>query len=628
MLDISKKNSLKYFIITLFILLYFNALMAEEFEISKINFVGTFSFTDDELIDLIYSEDGDDFDARMVKLDKIVLMNFYREKGFLTVEVKDSLIQYNETKEVEINYVIIEDQRYYLGKFSFNGNRLFSTGHLNKVFADYKSGEHFNEARINLGKQIIEGYYYDKGKPYIDLKLDYRFEQDSLVTVIFDIIENQTVYIKDIKYLGLKLVQKFLIRRELEFKKGEIYNRQKMDKSQQNIYGTGLFEYVRFELEPIPNDTINVILKILIRERDPRWVGFRIGYGYEQEESYGNKLDLTAEGGHRNLFGTARSISLHLIPSFLYDVDSKQIINPENQVSFVFVEPWIGYTRTPGVFQVSYNQYRPQNSADFNVFRTSFNVSHKFDNGYDTSAGIEAKFVDQLTSGTIDSILETDAGKDEIYSLSLFASRDSRKNFFNPYNGSVTDFGLTFSSSHGFSKDGQTENTQYITFITSWKRFQPFSLKMISKKYKITLASRLKLGTIYELNKGGSIPISDLFFAGGATTVRGYQEQLLGPTTIAANNKQIALGGKILFLANAEIRFPIYWLFIGELFLDGGQVWREIDNFRFQDVIFSTGAGLALMTPIGPIRFDLGFKLMPESYEEKTNFHIGFYFAF
>ena len=614
----------------LFLTLSFELIYAADdvFEISKIRFLGSSAFSEDDLGDLIYSEEDEEFDARLVKLDKIVLINYYRKNGFLTVDINDSLIQNNKLKQVEINYVIHEGLRYYIGRFEFKGNKIINTEFLQEIFIDYKPGEFFDEGRINQGKKVIEGHYYDKGKPYIKLNLDYRFEQDSLVVVLFDIEENQTVFIKDIKYIGLKLVQKFLIRRELEFEKSEIYNRKKLDKSQQNLYGTGLFEYVRFELEAIPNDTSNVLLSILVKERDPRWVGFRIGFGYEQEESYGNKLDLTAEGGHRNLFGTARSISLHLVPSFLYSIDLKKILNPENQITFVFVEPWIGYTRTPGVFQVSYNQYRPLNSANFNVFRTGFNVTHKFENKIETSGGISAKFVDQLTSGKIDSTIESDAGKDEIYSLSLFAIQDTRKNYFNPQDAFITELGLSFSNSIGKNSESKSVNTQYFTFISSWKRYQPIKVKLFRNELKLIIATRLKFGAIYELSSGGTIPISDLFFAGGATTVRGYEEQLLGPLGFATDGTPVANGGKMLFLSNAEIRFPIYWLFMGEIFLDGGQVWSEIDQFRANEIKFSTGAGIALMTPIGPIRLDYGYKLMPESFEDNYSIHVGFYFAF
>ena len=67
---------------------------------------------------------------------------------------------------------------------------------------------------------------------------------------------------------------------------------------------------------------------------------------------------------------------------------------------------------------------------------------------------------------------------------------------------------------------------------------------------------------------------------------------------------------------------------LGEIFIDAGQVWKEIDQIRTNEIKFSTGAGIALMTPIGPIRLDYGYKLMPESFEENYNLHIGFYFAF
>ena len=132
------------------------------FEISKIQFVGSNSFQDEELLDIIYSEEDEEFDTRLVKLDKIVLMNFYRKSGFLTVEINDSLIQNNILNQVEINYVIHEGLRYYLGRFEFSGNKIINTDFLHEIFEAYKAGEPFDEGRINQGKQIIEGHYYDE----------------------------------------------------------------------------------------------------------------------------------------------------------------------------------------------------------------------------------------------------------------------------------------------------------------------------------------------------------------------------------------------------------------------------------------------------------------------------------
>lgn len=603
---------------------------AQELEIIKINFKGNSTFSYGELEDIIHSKEDDDFDIRLVKLDKILLTNFYRKQGYLMASVSDSLVINKVEKHVSILFKITEGRKYILKNIIFFGNNRITNEQFQVIFTEIISDSTFEEGIIHSGKQQMENIYYNSGMPFVEINPEYIFEQDSLVTVNFFIKENQKVFIKDINYSGLKLVKEFLIRRELEFQKNELYNREKLGASQQNIYSTGLFDYVRFEIEPIEGDSTNVNLNILVQERDPRWIGARIGFAYEQEESYGNKLELTAEGGHRNLFGTARSISLHVVPSFWFDLNENKIHNPENQVSLVFVEPWIGYTRTPGVFQASYHQYRPLATADFDVTRFSFNLSHKYKNNLDLSGSIETKFVKQLEEGVIDTTKEADAGKDQIYSISLYSRRDTRDNFFNPTNGSLTDLSLSYSYTIGKTKTGTEDIKQYFTLVSSWSRYQPIRYNIFKKRGAITLASRIKAGAIFELGKTKSIPISDLFFIGGATTVRGYEEQLLGPATLDSTGfKDKAIGGKILFLANAEIRIPLFWMFVGEIFADAGNVWREIDQIRPAQIKFTAGLGIALITPIGPIRLDYGIKLDKEKSDRKrTEYHVGVYFAF
>jgi len=603
---------------------------AQEFEIDVLTFIGNQSFDREDLEEIIQTEEGGVFEARLVKIDKILLTNFYRTRGFLTVEVIDTLSINRSTKNVSVIYKIYEGQRYVMGDIRITGNKLFSEEILKRAFTESPPGQPFDEAKIVLARQQIESLYYDNGKPFVDIKLDYRFEQDSLVIVLFDIFENQTIYVKKVNYLGLGHVQEFIVRRELEFNAGDLYSRRLMTISQQNIYSTGLFDYVKFEIEPIPDDSVNVNLNIQLQEKDARWIGFRIGFAYEQELSYGNKLELTLEGGHRNLFGTARSLSLHIVPSLLYDIDTKQVVNPDNHITLVFVEPWIGYTRTPGVLQIAYHQYRPINSAAFDVYQASFNVSHEFQDHYRLSGGLQTKYVNQLEAGEVDTLLDADVSNDLVYTVSLFGRRSTKNSFFNPTDGASTDLSVAFSHSIGETPEGLRDTKQYITIVPSWQRYQPLRRETAGSITSLTLATRIKAGILFELGSTKSIPISDLFFAGGATTVRGYPEQLLGPTTLDENgHKYKALGGKLLYLMNAEIRIPIYWLFMGEVFIDGGNVWREIEQFSFNDIRFTAGLGLVLLTPVGPIRFDYGYKLMPEKSDKAPDaFHLGFYFAF
>jgi outer membrane protein insertion porin family len=603
---------------------------SQTLEISEISFKGIESFEEDELRDILHSEEDEEFDARLVKLDKILLTNFYRQNGFLTVTVFDSLIINRNTMKVNVIYELVEGQRYYLERIEFTGNELYSESALLNSFEGLTTGEPFDEGLMKNAKQGLENLYYNNGKPFVVLSFDYEIVSDTMVVIKCDIKENQTVTIKDMEYVGLKLVQPFIVYRELEIKRGELYSREELALSHRNLYRTGLFEYVRFEIKPTEEDSTKAILVIRLQEEDPAWIGARIGFTHEEEETYGNKIELALEGGHRNLWGTGRSLSLHVVSSFAYDIETKKAINPDNHITMMFVEPWIGYTKTPGVFLAAYHLYRPLNSADFNVLRFNFGVTRELTPIIDLRGSLEAKLVTLLEEGIIDTTLEADANRDQVYSVLAYGKRDTRNNFFNPTNGSLTDLSLGYSYSIGSLPDGGRDIRTYVTAISSWKRYQPLKWKPFKRYEGITMATRLRAGAIFEVGPTKSLPISDLFFAGGATTVRGYQEQLLGPALLDEDGyKSQAIGGKLLYLMNLEFRIPLFWLFVGEIFLDGGNVWREIGDFNPGEVKFTTGLGIVLLTPVGPIRFDYGIKLAKEETDRTPDaFHFGLYFAF
>lgn len=612
-------------------LLFFAGLVFAKTEVTKITFKHTTSFNKDDLLEIIHSEEDEDFDPRLLKLDLILLNNFFQKSGYLLINVSDSLFFNDQRTKVRIKYIIDNGPLYYYGGVRFNGVVDGDIEKLMETFSTIEIGTSFDESKIIEASRLVENLYYNSGKPFVSVNTDYLFEQDSLVFALLNIKENNTIYIKNIKYSGLELVQRFLIRRELEIKIGDMYSRESLERSQQNIYSTGLFRFARMEIDPIPDEPNNVVLKIIVQEKDAKWIGFNVGVGNEQ--GFGNTAEFTVQGGHRNIFGTARSASIHFTPSFLYEFDKKQIENVENKITFKFVEPWIGNTRTPGIFQLSYNQFRYSSSGKFNLIQSSFELHHKFEHDIELNGTLSAKFVNRLDDNTIDStkVAGIDVGKSQIYSISVYGKKDTRQNLFNPLQGSLLDLSLAFSQSIGSDSTKGTEVNRFFTLITSWSNFQPLVHKFGKRKFRWTLASRLKSGTIFELDDSKSIPISELFYAGGATTVRGYPEQLLGPVAFNSDSSKItaALGGKILLLANIEARIPIWWLFVGEVFIDAGNVWRNRDDLEFKDIRYTTGIGLAIITPLGPVRIDYGYKLNKRKFDPDPDaWHLGIYFAF
>jgi len=602
-----------------------------QLEINSVRFVHQTTFSKADFEEVIHSEEGEDFEPRLLKTDRILLVNFLRKKGYLDAQVSDSVSYQERRTKANIFFLIDAGIRYFYGGLRLKGVQEVDSSKIYSAFENLRVGRPLDEALVLEARNKVENIYYNSGKPFVNIRTEYIFA-DSLAIVELNITENMTVYIKDVEYRGTDLVQKFLIRRELEIKPGEMYNRQAIEYSQQNLYGTGLFRFVRMEIEPISGEPGQVVLRVYVQEKEARWIG--VSFGLAHERNYSSGAEVTLQGGHRNIFGTARSASLHLTPSFLYEFDENKVVNNENKIEFKFVEPWIGNTRTPGIFQVSYHQYRPPKSGDYNLVRGSFEVLHRFrEQDIELNASISAKYLERVDDQDIDlgNLSDFDAGQSRIYSISTYGKRDTRPNLFNPFNGSLTDFGVTFSLSSGENAEQQTQTNQFFTIVSSWSRYQPWRPTIFGERLNWILASRIKGGAILETGGSKTVPISERFYAGGATTVRGFREQLLGPAARLNDQGEIesAAGGKFITLANIEARVPLFWLFWAEVFVDAGQVWAEVADVDPADIRATAGAGLAIITPIGPVRIDYGHKLQKRSTDPAPDaWHLGVYFAF
>ena len=127
------------------------------------------------------------------------------------------------------------------------------------------------------------------------------------------------------------------------------------------------------------------------------------------------------------------------------------------------------------------------------------------------------------------------------------------------------------------------------------------------------------------------IPIYERFFAGGAYTIRGYEERKVGPIDPKTSDP---LGGASLFVGNVEYVYPLFGFLKIAIFYDIGNVWEKAgDIFSNKDAYnvsntgglkSSVGLGFRIKTPIGPIMLDYGIPLDKEPGEEgksKGRFH-------
>ncbi len=108
------------------------------------------------------------------------------------------------------------------------------------------------------------------------------------------------------------------------------------------------------------------------------------------------------------------------------------------------------------------------------------------------------------------------------------------------------------------------------------------------------------------------LPASQRFFAGGGTTVRGFQLDRLGVSEIL-NDDGLSNGGNAVIVVNAELRAGIGNLFgrrlVGVGFVDGGNVFRRVGDLDLGRLRGTSGLGVRWDSPLGPLRFDVGFKM-------------------
>ena len=143
---------------------------------------------------------------------------------------------------------------------------------------------------------------------------------------------------------------------------------------------------------------------------------------------------------------------------------------------------------------------------------------------------------------------------------------------------------------------------------------QSFAYRRLPNAPRVVLAAGARLGLVrgFLQTVNGEdvelVPASQRFFAGGSTTVRGFQQDRLGtPDLLDANG--LSVGGNGLLVLNAEIRTAITREIGIATFLDTGNVFVHVSDMRLGDLRTSLGAGLRYKSPLGPLRLDFAWKL-------------------
>jgi outer membrane protein assembly factor BamA len=153
-----------------------------------------------------------------------------------------------------------------------------------------------------------------------------------------------------------------------------------------------------------------------------------------------------------------------------------------------------------------------------------------------------------------------------------------------------------------------------------------FVKQVVSELYYRSLGRRLVMASAGRVGlaagQGQAVITSERFFAGGGNTVRGYEENTLGPRDSIFGG---AAGGNASLVLNQELRFPIVWRLRGVGFVDAGNVFDAVGDIRLGELRVGAGFGVRVQTPFALLRVDLGTPIGRRSGEPRLQwfFSIG-----
>jgi outer membrane protein insertion porin family len=327
---------------------------------------------------------------------------------------------------------------------------------------------------------------------------------------------------------------------------------------------------------------------------------FGIGYAdYEQFRGY-------AEVSYRNLWGLNRQ---GLLRGELSSLQQRFITQ--------YTEPWLlGY---PLPFRVMF-LYEDKKEISIPGREVRYRIER-----YAASAGVEKQLTDKLKSElyyeysivrTSDVQPDVVLSKEDVGTLAISSIRpslvyDTRDNPFEPTKGIVAGLSVKIASSLLFSETDFVKVTLYGSTFHRLHR-------------RVVLALSGRGGMAYGYDHTDELPLVERFFLGGRFSVRGYEQDTLGPKG-ADNNPT---GGNAFAMGSIEFRTDVGRGFSLVPFLDLGNVWVKVSDVDPSDIKYTAGLGLRYGTPVGPLRVDYGFKLNKEKNESSGELHFSIGHAF
>ena len=565
--------------------------------VDKVIFEGAQKVSTDNLRRLIrrkYEEDFREFfyprvaKAASIEYNLTILAAIYKERGFPYASISYKLAPNKEENKISIIYQIDEGEE-------LRSDWLMISGLPAEIPYLLPDSSKYSIEKANQIITEINQALRDKG--YYNASFSSTYADDEKKLAIY-VEPGKPTIIEALVIEGNKKIHERDILKQLIIKEGDRWDNQKIIESKRRLLRLGLFSKVDFLPKDAEINSEREVMLIQVIERPLQ--SLLVGAG--ANSSFG--AHIYAQATDRSLFKDGKSLSM--LTDLYYDPTKDEVTQGIAGLRYAH----------PNLLGSDYNlsedlryQKLDTSAQEFNLDRVSL-ASYVYRNfGEDLSFSLGHTILEEeLTSVSPDVIIsEYDSGTVRLGFISGFISFDRRDAPLNPRKGYALNFDYKLAS----QTLGSEANFYSLGGRASWIRPLGFT------DDRFSIAAATHFASSHTFASTSQVPISQRFYSGGRSTIRGFRENSLGPR----GSEGGVIGGDMLFANNFELRYLVADNTSIHTFFDAGTVFLRDISTSFDDIRTSTGIGVRYLSPIGPIGFDVGHPLDEKAGEPSIRFH-------
>jgi outer membrane protein insertion porin family len=605
--------------------LTFTVTEGESARIREVRVVGNKAFSESTLLGLFDQDSGgwlswytksNQYSRAKLNADLETLRSYYLTRGYMEFRIDSTQVAISpDRQDLTVTVNITEGEKFVVSGVKLSGNYLGREEEF-KSLVTIKPGEPYNGEQLTETTKAFTDYFGTFGYAFARVEPQPEIDRvNNRVQLVLQAEPARRVYVRRVSVGGNNKTRDEVIRREFRQYEASWYDGDKIKLSRDRVDRLGFFTDVNVETQEVAGSPDQVDLTVTVAEKPTG--SLQLGAGFSSSE----KVSLTFGISQENVFGSGNFLGVQVNTSKYY-----------RTISLTATDPYFTSDGISRTFSLFHQTSRPYYTVDGDYKLVSEGGSVKF--------GVPFSEVDTVFFGAGLERFTFEPG-----SNAASATPQAYRDYFNcrydatsqTITGCADDSKWGIPLTIGWARDDrdsalvptkgrlQRANVEWgvggdLKYIKSSYQYQQYF--PLSKQY--TLAINGELGYGKALN-GTTYPIFKNFYAGGLGSIRGFEQNSLGPRDSVT---EAALGGTKKAIFNAELSTPfpgagndrtlrLYGFFdAGNVFTDRttqtDAQWAAQKKIRA-----SVGVGISWISPLGPLR--VAYAKPVRSQKEEVN---------